>query len=1037
MKIEILGGLRASSDTSKVDLGTPKQRTVLAMLAMRPGRTVAVEELIDEIWQEAPPRSALPNVRTYAANLRRAFEAHQSGQGVLVRQRGGYRLDVPSGEVDLFRFLDHVEQARLLGSRNQVEPARSMLSRAMSLWLGPPLVGVPLGPSLAAHVAAAQEQHLLAVELLAGIDIEAGRVDDAIPLLRSTVAVHPIREPALLLLMRALYQRGDLAGGISVYRTAFCAMREELGVEPGAELRLLYQTMIERESGPARRDTAARDVPPAPATSGLGRREWDWLPRPVTDFVGRDDVVERIVAKTRLADESGPVVHLIDGMAGSGKTTLAVHVARRLMPSHPDGQLFIDLRGHEDGNLVEPTSALVVLLRQLGVPAGRIPIDLEERRGLWRRELSSRRVVVVLDNAADSQQVIPLLPVASCSVVLVTSRRRLVDLDVGPPESLTVLSPEEGLRLLATSAGAERVSAEPESAAEIVRCCGHLPLAIRLVGSRLAHRRSRRLADVAEQLAVAESGLATFGIGDRGVASAFGASYEPLNEVTKRVFRLLGLHTGYYDVAMVAAMAGLSHAKAGQILDDLVDRHLVEESENGRYRMHDLVSRYARERCIEADSVQVRQAALASLLDLVLHVSVRAADTLNPIVDVREDIGTEAPERPDLVLGSDAVDVDWLERERSNVGLLIEMAAENGLHAYTWKMARVLWRFFYVRGYFEDILRTHELGLVAAERSENRSAMCSMNNYLASALTKTGSYRRAIKCLDAALAIAQESNDKLAIAKIRGNLSVVYWAKGDLEEAATLGMEALRDLPLKHISRVRINLPNTGLALASLGRYHEALRAHRLHLFWARVEGDRYQIANAFSHIAAVRVRTGEHLQALRLLRSAMVLYARTGHRYGEVDARNVMGIAYRNAGLLEQARQQHELALDLIADSAERQAECGVLNDLGVTLAAGGDTGSSMQAHQRALDRAIQIDSRYEQGRALAGLAEHLFATDPAQARRHWARALAIFRRMGVPERFEVERRLAETAPGEPGGAGSTPVFDAAPAAGAVPASG
>ncbi|WP_433530552.1 BTAD domain-containing putative transcriptional regulator [Micromonospora sp. CA-263727] len=988
------------------------------MLAMRPGRLVAMDELIDEIWPDGPPRSAVPNVRTYAANLRRAFEAHESGKGLLVRQSSGYRLGVAAAEVDLFCVLDQLDQARLLASGGQLEPARSMLSQAMSRWLGPPLAGMPLGPSLTAQVAAVQEQQLLAVELLAGLAIETGRVDETIPLLRSTVAAHPTREPALLLLMRALHQRGDFAGGISVYRSASQAIGAELGVEPSRDLRQLYRLMVEHKPTLPRRyagsEPGSEAGPPPAGATAAARREWDWLPRPVADFVGRDDVVERLIAKSRSADGSQPVVHLIDGMAGSGKTTLAVHVARRLMPRHPDGQLFIDLRGHEDGNLVEPASALVVLLRQLGVPAARIPIDMEERRGLWRRELSSRRVVIVLDNAADSRQVIPLLPVASCSVVLVTSRRRLVDLDVGPPESLSVLSAEEGLRLLAASAGAERVHAEPESAAEIVRRCGHLPLAIRLVGSRLAHRRNRRLADLAQRLAVADSGLATFGMGGQSVASAFGASYEPLSDLTKRVFRLLGLHTGHYDVAMVAAMAGLSHAKAGQVLDDLIDRHLVEESADGRYRMHDLVRQYAREKCHETDSFELRQAALASLFDIVLHLSIRAAETLNQIVDVREDIGTVEPERPDLVLGPDAVDVDWLERERSNLGLLIEMAAENGLHAYTWRMARVLWRFFYVRGYFEDILRTHELGLVAAERSGNRPAMCSMNNYLASALTKTGSYRRAIKCLDAALVIAQESNDKLAVAKIQGNLSVVYWAKGDLEQAATLGAEALRDLPVKHISRVRINLPNLGLALASLGRYHEALRAHRLHLFWARLEGDRYQIANAFSHIAAVRVRTGEHQHALRLLRSAMVLYDRTGHRYGEVDTRNVMGIAYRNAGRLEQARQQHELALELIDDSAERQAECGVLNELGLTLAAGGDTNSSMQAHQRALDRAIQIDSPYEQGRALAGLAEQLFAADPEQARRHWARASAIFRRMGVPERFEVERRLAETAPGD-----------------------
>ncbi|WP_249412437.1 tetratricopeptide repeat protein [Micromonospora endophytica] len=273
-----------------------------------------------------------------------------------------------------------------------------------------------------------------------------------------------------------------------------------------------------------------------------------------------------------------------------------------------------------------------------------------------------------------------------------------------------------------------------------------------------------------------------------------------------------------------------------------------------------------------------------------------------------------------------------------------------------------------------------------------------MNNYLASALTKTGSYRRAIDCLNAALAIAQESSNLFETAKIRGNLSVVYWSKGEFEEAAKLGTEALRELPMRYAHRFVIYLPNLGLALTSLGRYAEALRAHRLHLYWANVRGDRYQIANALSHIAGVRVRLGDHRQAVRLLRSAMILFARTGHRYGETDARNTLGIAYRELGLPAQARRQHELALELAGDSAERHAECGVLNDLAHTLAAGGDTEGAIRAHRRAFDLATRIDNRYEQARALAGLAERLLTTDPAEARRHWERALAMFRAMGHP---------------------------------------
>ncbi|WP_204004413.1 AfsR/SARP family transcriptional regulator, partial [Micromonospora andamanensis] len=284
MKIEVLGGFRVSFGSSEVDLGTPKQRTVLAKLVMSPSRTVAIEELIDEIWPDDPPRSAVPNVRTYAANLRRTFEAHDAGQGVLIRQRGGYQLEVATDDVDLFHFLDQVERARQFNLRDDPESARSLLSRMMPLWCGPPLLGVPLGASLAAHVAAAQEQHLLAVEFLAGLHLAADRVEEALPLLWRTVAAHPIREPALLLLMRALHRRGDVAGAISVFRSAARTMRAELDVEPGSDLRRLHHEMIGHRAavvpaspsgGSGRSDKSSAGTSTRPGIDGT---DWDWLP---------------------------------------------------------------------------------------------------------------------------------------------------------------------------------------------------------------------------------------------------------------------------------------------------------------------------------------------------------------------------------------------------------------------------------------------------------------------------------------------------------------------------------------------------------------------------------------------------------------------------------------------------------------------------------------------------------------------------------------------------------------------------------------
>ncbi len=730
----------------------------------------------------------------------------------------------------------------------------------------------------------------------------------------------------------------------------------------------------------------------------------------MADFVGRGEMIERMVAKTRAAAGSAPVMHLVDGMAGSGKTTLAVHVARRLAESYPDGRLFIDLQGHGAGNPVEPGAALVVLLRQLGVPADRIPADLEERRGLWRRELATRRVVIVLDNVADSRQVTPLLPVSSWSVVLVTSRRRLSDLDVGPPESLSVLTYDEGLRLLATNVGVERVRAEPEAAAEIVRRCGHLPLAIRLVGARLAHRRSRRLADLAARLAVEESGLATFGTGDRSVASAFGASYEQLTERAKELFRMLSVHPGAeFDATIASAVSRLPYDVTIEVLEELLDFHLIEEARAGSYRMHDLIRQYAHELSTRTDSAEVRENAFSELIDLVLNVVFPVADTLES-GSVRWHVNLDAPRRPDLLRVLGEPTEERVETERVDLVSLVQWSCRWGRYRQAWQLARSLWRFLFIRGYYDDIIVTHLAGLAAAQATADESAIAVMHNYLASAYTRTGNYSGALKHVKEAVSICEGNGDLSNLTRYRLNLGAVHWLLGELEEAVSVGLDGLRGTARYEVGEVTNVLPNLGLVLALLGRYDEALRLHRLHLYLARQRRDQFHLLNALSHIGAVKCRMGRYEAARRALRAALVLRERTGHRYAEPEVRNDLGVALRGLGRTDEAVVEHETARKLAVESGEPHAEAAALNDLALTLAGSADAARLIGLHREALRVATRIAHPYEQGRALAGVAENLVATDPVEARRHWERALAIFRRMGVPERSEVERRLAES---------------------------
>ncbi len=628
----------------------------------------------------------------------------------------------------------------------------------------------------------------------------------------------------------------------------------------------------------------------------------------------------------------------------------------------------------------------------------------------------------MLDNAADAEQILPLLPSVPGSVVIVTSRRRITGLDVGPPVSLPVMETAEGVALLASAVGAERVVAEPEAAAAVVEHCGHLPLAIRLAGSRLAHRPTWRVADYAALLAGNVRRLDHLASGDRSVAGAFAASYEPLSESTKRLFRLLSVHPGdEFGATIASALSGLSLDGTAEALDDLLDCHLIEEVEAGRYRMHDLIRQYAHELSTRHDSEGERHEALSDLIDVMLHLALPVVDNLESRF-VRRHVTFDPPRRADIVEALGTPTEEWMAVERLNLVSLVVRARDWGHHALAWRLARLLWRFLYVRAYFDDIILTHLHGLSAARAVEDEDATAAMHNYLASAYLRTGNYGNALKHVSNAVRIAERRGDLRNIGRYRTNLVAVHWIRGDLEEAVRAGLDGLRGPNGYDADEVPSILPNVGLALTLLGRYDDALRLHRLHLYIGRQIGSQFHIVNALSHVGAVKCRMGQYAAAMRVLNTALAIRQRTGHRYAEPEARNDLGIALRGLGRTAEAVLQHEIARKLAVDLGERHVEAAAVNDLALTLAGSGDVDRLIELHREALRVATRIAHPYEQGRALVGLAEHLSTTDLSEARRHWERALAIFRRMGVPERFEVERRLTETAP-VPAGTPAAPI--------------
>ncbi|MCW3841627.1 NB-ARC domain-containing protein, partial [Micromonospora yasonensis] len=469
MRFGILGSLRVGGGEATVTAG--RDRTVLAMLLLRAGRVVPVEELIDAVWEERPPATARTQLQICVSRLRQRLAALGLSPEVIVRDPVGYGIRIEPDDLDADVFAREVDAGRTALAAGQPSAARRHYRVALALWRGPALSGIA-SRSVRRRAQALDEQRLAALEECVDVELRLGQAADLLDELSESVAGNPLRERLRGQLMLALTSAGRQADALAVYREGRRIYAEELGIEPGAALQELHQRIL---AGDAATDPEQRSAL-APVRS---------LPRAISDFTGRQQTVVRLVKEIA---EDRTRVHLIDGMAGSGKTTLAVHVATALADRFPDAQLFIDLHGHSEREPLTPAAAVSTLLRQLGTPAERIPLDLDDRLAVWRTELANRRAVVVLDNAAGAAQVLPLLPNGPDNLVLVTSRRRLIGLDDGRPSSLPVLDPDEAVELLGRVAGPDRVAAEPEAAAEVVRRCGHLPLAIRLAGARLAHR---------------------------------------------------------------------------------------------------------------------------------------------------------------------------------------------------------------------------------------------------------------------------------------------------------------------------------------------------------------------------------------------------------------------------------------------------------------------------------------------------------------------------------------------------------------------
>ncbi|MFE7661782.1 AfsR/SARP family transcriptional regulator [Streptomyces celluloflavus] len=971
VEFKVLGPLEAVSGGRVLPLGGPKQRTLLAALLLHVNTTVSGDRLCDAVWGTTPPASAQANVRSYAAALRRVLNP-DAGEDRLSLGHGGYQLRARPDEVDLHRFEELVERGRSALAGGAHPAAAGHFREALDLWRGGAFEGVAHHDALHIEVARLDEARLAVFEDYAEARLALGDSREMVGPLREQVARYPLRESLWGKLMTAQYRCHRPGDALQSYALARTALRDELGLEPGAELRRLHRAVLGGD--PALLGTApAPATIPAPAPAPPDRPAGAWrpvsqLPSDPADFVGRDEVLTRAAALLRPAATAPgapppvpgspcavPVV-ILTGLPGVGKTTLATRLAHLLRKSFPDGQLFLHLGGARRA----PGAVLADLLLGLGVAGASIPESTVDRAALFRSLLSGRKVVVLLDDAQDEAQIRPLLPGTPGCAALVTSRARLAGLAAAHLIDVAPFDAGESEALLRRIAGGRRLAAEPEATERVLAGCAGLPLALRVIGARLASRPHWRVGRLADRLADEQGRLAELTVGDLAVRTCVATSYRSLTPDAARAFRAIGtLPAPEFPGWALAAL--LDSGDTDDTIDVLLDANLVQvvgvdDQGQPRYRMHDLLHVYATERALAEEPRPWRRAALARVLTGWLCRVRAAGDQL-----VRG--GTD--DRAGDLVGR-------LEGERTSLVTAVEFAAGSGYGTHAADLAAALEDICHLRNWWDEWDRVARAALDCARADGDLVAAAVAQGSLARALAARGRVDDALTRFTTAIDQLDELGEAHHAARLRIHRSFAIADRGmaglahDDAAAAAAVMGRLGD---EH-GRV-LALRSLGFALLCQQRAAEAIATLEPALETAERLGRPLALADVLQALAVAEIGHGRLGRAARRLPRALTLFRTVRHRPGEAYALLTLGRLYNELGPDRASR-----ALGPLGEAAEIFAELG--EHRGAAFAS------------------------YWLGRT------HTALGDADRGRRHLTEALAGFRSLRMP--FWADRAERET---------------------------
>jgi DNA-binding SARP family transcriptional activator/tetratricopeptide (TPR) repeat protein len=993
VEFRVLGPLDVRAEGGAVDLGGPRQRAVLAALLVRANEVATVEYLTGAVW-ESPPATPESNLRTYVSGLRQRFRQAGDERERLSTRPGGYFLAVDPGELDLAKFHELTDAG---DAASLSRDAAGYFGRALGLWRGRPLEGLTTGQTLAAELTRLEERRLGVVEKHVRVRLDLGQHADLIEELRRMVAEHPLREELWGHLMTALHRSGRRADALSVYQDLHRLLDTELGVTPGRPLRRLQAQILDEDS------VVAGNVRERPSTP---TRQ---LPPDVSHFAGRQRQLTEIVAALSCHGRSTLPVVAVTGQPGAGKSALAVKTGHRLAEGFPDGQLFVDLLG-AGPRPRDPGEVLARFLRDLGVPGADIPLSTEERAAAFRDRLAARRVLLVLDNASGEAQVRPLLPGNSGCGVMVTSRRRLTGLDVSLRIQLGELDIEDAVSLLAELAGAARSVSETLASQRIVRSCGNLPLAIRIIGTKLRALPHLTAGAVADRLDDERHRLDELVGGDREVRAGFLVSYEQLRPGEQRAFRLLALVPGSDFAAWAAAAAlGTDLRAAERVLESLVEANLVEcRSPNRlRYRFHDLIRLLAEERMAAETPGEERAAALSRVFGAYLYLAQRA--------DAALDFGGlhhfELPSPPpELAALADEIVRDapaWFEEERQGLLDAVEKAAEPELIC---RLTATLVAYLELRAGWDELVRVTEVALVAARSSGSAYWTAYALFALGLAARERHDVQPAQKYFAECLATLPAANDpRLEMVTLLA-VGVGLRFQGNYDASAQCFVACLAKLSTMDEPRwSAYALRELGMLRRYRGDWAEAERCLQQAIDeFVLLDDGRWEAA-CLRELGVVQRERGDHGSALHLLDTSRKLFGELGDVRREAAAWRSLAYTHRARGDDVTAESCCRRSAELFARTLDEHGAACTEVLQGEFLTAQGNHAEGLARVRHALDVFRRLGDPRWTGKALLSLGRML--DDPGAAVNAWREAHALLTALAAVETADVERLLRRDA--------------------------